>query len=57
MLKKIRNQENIIMMFFVVMLIVTIGYVVLDKSIIDIIYLGVLLIYFVRFLILKYRRK
>ena len=50
MLKKIKNQENVIMIFFVVTLISVLVYVVIDKNIIDVIYLGVLLYYFVRFL-------
>ncbi len=56
MLNKIKDQENLIMMFFVVTLLGVISYIIIDRSIIDIMYLGVLLFYFVRFLILKYRR-
>ena len=56
MLNKIKNQENVIMIFFVVTLLGVISYIVMDRSVIDVIYLGVLLFYFVRFLILKYRR-
>lgn len=50
MLEKIKNQENIIMIFFVVTLISVLVYVVIDKNIIDVIYLGVLMYYFGRFL-------
>ena len=56
MLNKIKNQENVIMIFFVVTLLGVISYIVMDRSVIDVMYLGVLLFYFVRFLILKYRR-
>ena len=56
MLNKIKDQENVIMIFFVVTLLGVISYIVMDRSVIDVIYLGVLLFYFVRFLILKYRR-
>ena len=56
MLNKIKNQENVIMIFFVVTLLGVINYIIIDMSIIDVIYLGVLLFYFIRFLILKYRR-
>ena len=50
MLEKIKNQENIIMIFFVVTLISVLVYVVIDKNIIDVIYLGVLMYYVGRFL-------
>lgn len=56
MLNKIKNQENIIMIFFVVTLMFVGVYVVVDRSIIDVIYLGVLGYYFGRFLIVKHRR-
>ncbi len=56
MLNKIKEQENVIMIFFVVTLFGVISYIIMDRCIIDVIYLGVLLFYFVRFLILKYRR-
>ncbi len=57
MLKKVKNQENIIMIFFVVMLIFVGMYVFFGNSIIDVIYFGVLLYYFVRFLIIKINGK
>ena len=50
MLGKIKNQENVIMVFFVVTLVVMGVYVVVERNIIDVIYLGVLMYYFVRFL-------
>lgn len=50
MLEKIKNQENIIMVFFVVTLVGVLGYVVIEKNLIDVMYLGVLVYYFVRFL-------
>ena len=56
MLNKIKNQENIIMIFFVVTLLCVGVYVAVDRSIVDVIYLGVLGYYFGRFLIIKNRR-
>jgi len=53
MLEKIKNQENIIMIFFVVILVSVGIYVIVDKSVIDVIYLGVLMYYFGRFLRIK----
>lgn len=53
MLEKIKNQENVIMIFFVVTLVGVGVYALIDRSIIDVIYLGVLLYYFVRFLIIR----
>lgn len=50
MLEKIKNQENVIMIFFVVTLVGVGVYVIMSKNIIDVMYLGVLLYYFVRFL-------
>lgn len=50
MLEKIKNQENVIMIFFVVTLVSVGAYVVISRNLIDVIYLGVLLYYFVRFL-------
>lgn len=56
MLEKQKNQEKMIIIFFVVTLICVGFYVVLDRSIIDVIYLGVLGYYFGRFLVIKNRR-
>lgn len=53
MLEKVKNQENIIMIFFVVMLMGVASYIVIDRSIIDIIYFLVLAYYFVRFLMIR----
>lgn len=53
MLEKIKNQENIIMIFFVVMLMGVASYIVIDRSLIDIIYFLVLAYYFVRFLMIR----
>lgn len=50
MLEKIKNQENVIMIFFVVTLVGVGAYVFVSRNLIDVIYLGVLLYYFVRFL-------
>ena len=50
MLEKIKNQENIIMVFFVVTLVSVGVYIIIDRNIIDVMYMGVLLYYFVRFL-------
>ena len=57
MLEKIKNQENIIMIFFVVTLICVGVYVIVDKNVIDVIYLGVLVYYFFGFLRIKNRVK
>ena len=50
MLEKIKNQENIIMIFFVVTLVSVGIYVIMERNVIDVIYLGVLMYYFGRFL-------
>lgn len=55
-MQKITNQEYIIMIFFVVTLILSSVYVVFDREVIDIVYFGVLLYYFIKFLIIKYKR-
>ena len=46
MLEKIKNQENVIMVFFVVTLVSVGTYVVMERDVIDVIYLGVLMYYF-----------
>ena len=53
MLEKIKNQENLIMIFFVVALIGVSALVIIRRNLIDVIYLGVLLYYFRRFLIIR----
>lgn len=50
MLEKIKDQENVIMIFFVVALVGMSVYVVVERNIIDIIYFLVLVYYFIRFL-------
>ena len=52
MLEKIKNQENIIMIFFVLTLALVFIHVVVKRNVVDVIYLGVLGYYFVRFLII-----
>lgn len=56
MLNKIKDQENIIMIFYVVTLVLVGGYVFIYKSLVDVIYFGVLGYYFGRFLIVRNRR-
>lgn len=56
MLNKIKNQENVIMIFFVVTLSCIGFYVVRERNMIDVIYLGVLMYYFFRFLRIRFRR-
>ncbi len=53
MLKRVKNQENVIMIFFVVTLVFVGIYAFLGKAVIDVIYFGVLFYYFCRFLKLK----
>jgi len=53
MLEKIKNQENVIMIFFVVTLVSVGYYVVVSRNIIDVIYFGVLMYYFGRFLMIR----
>ena len=57
MLKKIKNQENVIMIFFVVTLVSMGFYVIVGKNIIDVIYLGVLMYYFLVFLRIRSKGK
>lgn len=57
MLEKIKNQENVIMIFFVVTLVGMGVYVFVERNVIDVIYLGVLMYYFVRFLRIRNNRK
>lgn len=53
MLEKVKNQENIIMLFFIMMLVGMGAYVIIDKNIIDVIYFGVIIYYFVKFLVIR----
>ena len=50
MLKKIKSQENVIMIFFVVTLFAVGLYIILGREFIDIIYFGIILYYFCKFL-------
>jgi len=52
---KITDQENLIMMFFVVALFILSIYVVNFKNLIDIIYLCVIFYYFVKYLVVRYK--
>ena len=53
MLKKIKNQENLIMIFFVVTLIGVGVYAFFGREFIDVIYFVMMLCYFFRFLRIK----
>ena len=53
MLKKIKNQENVIMIFFVVTLISVGVYAFFGRQFIDVIYFLMMLCYFFRFLRIK----
>ena len=53
MLNKIKNQENVIMIFFVVTLIFVGVYSIMEREVIDVIYFGVLMYYFGRFLMIR----
>lgn len=57
MLEKIKNQENVIMVFFVVTLVSMGVYVIVERNVIDVIYLGVLMYYFGRFLRIRKKGK
>ena len=50
MLKKIKSQENVIMIFFVVTLFAVGLYIIFGREFIDIIYFGIILYYFCKFL-------
>lgn len=56
MLEKIRNQENIILMFLAVIVLGVSIYSYFNRGLFDIIYLGVLVYYFGRFLVVRFRR-
>lgn len=53
---KITDQENLIMMFFVVTLLILSIYAVTFRNLIDIIYLCVILYYFVKFLVVRFKK-
>lgn len=50
------NQENIIMLFFVVVITIVGVYVIMYRNVVDLVYLGVLGYYFGKFILVKYRR-
>ena len=53
MLKKMKSQENIIMMFFLIELFFVGVYAFFCRKIVDIVYFVVMLYYFFKFLIIK----
>ena len=53
MLKNVKNQENVITLFFVVILLLVGIYAFFGKCLIDFIYFGIMLYYFFKFLKLK----
>ena len=53
MLKKIKNQENVIIVFFVVTLLCVGIYAFFGKAIVDVIYFVAMFYYFFRFLMIK----
>lgn len=55
MLKTLKKEENLIMIFFVLALVSLIVIIFVKRNLIDVIYLGVLLLYFWKFLIIKNR--
>ena len=57
MLEKIKDSENIIMMFFLLMLFLIGSYVIVHVNIVDFIYFLVIIYYFDYFLKLKNIRK
>ena len=56
MLNKSINRDSIIMITFILMLVLVSIYLFVDRSIIDVIYVGVIIYYFCRFLFIKCRR-
>lgn len=53
---KVNNQENLIMFVFLVILFVLGVCVVINKKMVDIIYLHVMFIYFIKFLIIRFKK-
>ena len=53
---KINSQENLIMLVFVVTLFILSIYVVINKKMVDIIYLHVIVVYFIKFLVVRFRK-
>ena len=50
------NQENIIMLFFVVVITIVGVYVIMYRNVVDLVYLGVLGYYFGKVILIKCRR-
>ena len=48
-----KNQENVVMLFFISIIVLVGGYALFMRSVIDIIYFMVMLFYFGRFLRIK----
>lgn len=55
-MQRATNQENLIMIFFGVTLILSSIYFLREKNVEDIVYFGVLMYYFIRFLVIKCKR-
>ena len=53
MLKKIKNQENMLMIFFIGVLLLIGTYIMLEKNVVDIVYFLMMLFFFIRFLIIR----
>ncbi len=53
MLKKQKNQELVIMMFFIFILFLVGIYIMIERNIVDIIYFGIIIYYFRRFFVIK----
>ena len=50
MLKKVKNQENVLMIFFVAVLVCVGLYAIFERSFLDIIYFGIMFVFFLEFL-------
>ncbi len=53
MLKKLNRQEDVVMIFFVVTLVCVGVYVLLGRALVDVIYFGIMIFYFIKFLRIK----
>lgn len=53
---KMNEQENLITIFFVVILLLGSIYAVIDRDVIDVIYLSVILYYFIKFLFVRFKK-
>jgi hypothetical protein len=56
MLKKSLKKDSVIIIIFLFIIFLISMYLIVDRSIIDIIYFGIVIYYFFRFLVIKYRR-